>query len=306
MILHVILSPEDIRKVYIDRPQSIESLLSTLKSKLNIQSDFTLQYEDPEFDHELCNLTTITELPPEKATLKVNCRAPPSDSSQSDVTLDTAVMSSSPDSSTNNGNPGSITASSRSQQWPVSFPIPSFLYDVELRLKRGNEQFAKHGSLLSLSKDVKSEILDKLATAIYSYKVYPSNKEFESVSRALTETHPCLKEPGSAIGWYGWKISLKFKMGNFQSKLCDAGCPELTVTSEKCHASDRKKIQSQETPKIRDQFSTGLTCWIKLYCFGTERKDIQCEMTKKKSRLACNLCSYGENFLCQKKGDCRR
>ncbi|XP_048019948.1 sterile alpha motif domain-containing protein 3-like [Megalobrama amblycephala] len=281
MILRVILSPEDIRKVYIDRPQSIESLLSTLKSKLNIQSDFTLQYEDPEFDHELCNLTTITELPPEKATLKVNCRAPPSDSSQSDVTLDTAVMSSSSDSSINNGNPGSITASSRSQQWPVSFPIPSFSYDVELRLKRGNEQYAKDGSLLSLSKDVKSEILDKLATAIYSYKAYPSNEEFESVSRALTETHPCLKEPGSATGWYGWKISLKFKMGNFRSKLRDAGCPELTVTSEKCHASDRKKYKVKKPRRSETNFLPDLPAGSSYTALETERKDIQCEMTKK-------------------------
>lgn len=126
---------------------SMESLLSTLKSKLSIQSDFTLQYEDPEFDNALCNLPAIIELPPKKTTLKVICRAPHSDSSQSDGTLDKAVLSSSAsDLSTNNRNPGSVTASSCSQQWPVSFVIPSFSYDVELHVKCGNEQYTTDGS----------------------------------------------------------------------------------------------------------------------------------------------------------------
>lgn len=280
MILRVILSAEDIRKVYIDQPQSIQSLLSTLKSKLSIGRDFALQYEDPEFDNSLCNLTDIAELPPEKATLKVIFTAPPSDSSQADETSDTVILSSS-DSAANNRNTDSVTASSRSQQWPLSFVIPSFSYDVELRLKRGNEQYATDGSLLHISKDIKCEILDKLATKIYSFKAYPSNEEFECVARALVETHPCLKEPASATGWYGWKISLKFKMGNFRSKLRDAGCVELTAGSGKRQASDGKKNKLKKPRRSETNFLPDLPAGSSYAALENERKDMLNEMKKK-------------------------
>lgn len=67
------------------------------------------------------------------------------------------------------------------------FPLPTFSYDVELRLSHGNDAFRKDGTLLSISRDMKSEILEKIAEAMYSFKAYPDNEQFESAAIALIE-----------------------------------------------------------------------------------------------------------------------
>lgn len=67
MWLRVIISPQNIRKVQLSQlPDSVDSLKAELKSKLEIQKDFLLQYEDPDFGNELCNVTDISELPAER------------------------------------------------------------------------------------------------------------------------------------------------------------------------------------------------------------------------------------------------
>ncbi|XP_048861283.1 uncharacterized protein LOC125730418 [Brienomyrus brachyistius] len=53
------------------------------------------------------------------------------------------------------------------------------------------------------------------------------------VAEALVLKYPCLKEAGSETGWNGWKNSLKFKMGNYRSKMRRAGCSEITVNAGK-------------------------------------------------------------------------
>nr|XP_020516176.1 uncharacterized protein LOC110005075 [Labrus bergylta] len=68
---------------------------------------------------------------------------------------------------------------------------------------------------------------------MHSFKAYPSDKDISVVAEALVTTHPCLKEPGTQTGWYGWKNSLKFKMGNFCTKLSRAGYSEVAVNSGK-------------------------------------------------------------------------
>ncbi|GAA6101253.1 uncharacterized protein LOC113633890 [Tachysurus ichikawai] len=90
----------------------------------------------------------------------------------------------------------------KDKPWPTAFPIPIFTYDVELRLRQGNEAFRKDGTLLSVPRDMKIDILTQLAETIYSYKDYPVNEEIDSVAAALIEKHPFLKEPSSASGWY--------------------------------------------------------------------------------------------------------
>lgn len=47
----------------------MEELISELKNQLNLQFDFMLYYEDPDFN-AFCNVTDITELP-NRATLKI-------------------------------------------------------------------------------------------------------------------------------------------------------------------------------------------------------------------------------------------
>ncbi|KAF6737346.1 hypothetical protein FQA47_008563 [Oryzias melastigma] len=63
--------------------------------------------------------------------------------------------------------------------------------------------------------------------------------EFDEVAKALVTAHPCLKEPGSATGYGGWKTSLKYKLANYRTKLRQIGCPEVTVNSLK-HKPDGK------------------------------------------------------------------
>lgn len=231
MLFRVIISPQNIQKVRLDPvPDSVDGLKLEIKSKFQLKDPFDLQYEDEDF-HDFCNLTCVADLPKDKVTLKVLFT--PFPDTLSDSSLDTAILSESSSPSTSSPIIHSESSAARSQPWPTAFPIPVFTYDVELRLRQGNEAFRKDGTLLSIPRDMKIEILEKLAENMYSYKAYPGNEEIESVAAALIEKHPCLKEPSSTSGWYGWKISLKFKMGNYRQKLRDAGCQELKVNSER-------------------------------------------------------------------------
>uniref|UniRef100_A0A671PRC5 PB1 domain-containing protein n=1 Tax=Sinocyclocheilus anshuiensis TaxID=1608454 RepID=A0A671PRC5_9TELE len=231
MLFRVIISPQNIQKVRLDPvPDSVDGLKLELKSRLQLKDPFDLQYEDEDF-HDFCNLACVADLPKDKVTLKVLFT--PFPDALSDSSLDTAILSESSCPSTSSPSIHSEPSAARSQSWPTAFPIPVFTYDVELRLRQRNEAFRKDGTLLSIPRDMKIEILEKLAETIYSYKAYPGNEEIDGVAVALIEKHPCLKEPSSTSGWYGWKISLKFKMGNYRQKLRDAGCQELKVNSEK-------------------------------------------------------------------------
>ncbi|XDV38259.1 hypothetical protein PO909_007703 [Leuciscus waleckii] len=219
MLLRVIISERDIKKITLDTvPDTVHGLKEVLRSKLQLRDSFDLQYEDNDF-HDFCNLTSVTDLPKDKATLKILFS--PSDTF-SDSTTSTQISSC-----------VSEIKLSRSHPWPAAFSIPTFSYDVELRLKHGNEAYSTDGTLLTMSRDMQTEILDKLAEAVFAYKAYPDKEEIKSVAIALVEKHPCLKERGSAAGWYGWKLSLTWKMGNYRSKLRDVGCKELKVNTAK-------------------------------------------------------------------------
>lgn len=63
--------------------------------------------------------------------------------------------------------------------------------------------------------------------------MYPTDKDFEGVAEALLCKPPFSKEPGSVTGYGGWKMSLKYKMANYRTKLRQRGCPEVTVNSLK-------------------------------------------------------------------------
>ena len=71
LMLRVVIVDDDIRKLNLnERPDSIEELKTQLRDKLSLQDDFKLQYEDPDFNNALCNLTQIMDLP-KRAMLKV-------------------------------------------------------------------------------------------------------------------------------------------------------------------------------------------------------------------------------------------
>ncbi|XP_051780263.1 uncharacterized protein LOC127526999 [Erpetoichthys calabaricus] len=228
MLLRVILAPDNIRKVSCpDNVSTLEDLKSILCEKLNIESGFTIQFEDPDFNNELCNLTNISELPADKATLKIFWNilvTPIEENTLSDFTVDTASVSS--DSSL------SLQTFNRVEPWPKEFPIPKFSLELELRLQKANELYEQKKIPLDVTRDIKMEILCKVSEVMFSYKAYPNESECEKVAAALIVKHPCLTEATGA-GWLGWKVSIQYKMNNLRQKLRYAGCAEVQVNAYK-------------------------------------------------------------------------
>lgn len=131
----------------------------------------------------------------------------------------------------------------RSSSWPAQFEIPTFSFDTELILQAANEAYRKDGTLLS-NPSVKPNILDKLADTIFVYTAYPSRAQREQVAEALVTKHPCLRDPVSSNGIYGWQNSLKYKVGNFRAKVKHLRLPELTVNC-------RKRKSAADAPPTR-------------------------------------------------------
>lgn len=267
MLLRVILSENDIRKITIDNlPETVDDFCLIIKAKLGLEGALVVQYQDPEFDNELCNLRSMSELPKDKATLKVHA----CESYHTDSTQDTASLSSSTDEG----------SSTQTRQLPQPFTIPAFAHDVELKLKQGDEAFHRDGTLLEISKNMKSDILDEIAKAIYAHNPYPTREEYDHVAQALINKHPCLREPGSSSGWYCWKFSLKFKMGNFRQKLRVAGCNELRVNARSTGGTSSKSLKRAKKSEVNflPDFAAGITQGD----YDMERSAMTSEMKKRK------------------------
>ncbi|XP_038139855.1 uncharacterized protein LOC119782782 [Cyprinodon tularosa] len=251
--LRIILGENDSQRLTLQEgiPETVGELVQHIKRQCGVEDHFRLQFMDAEFGNEFTNLTSVSEIQ-DKSTLKLvfdsaasalpDVTTPPpystpatsgsGESSRSSGSLcDTDILSS-PES-----NP------SRSSGWPVVFLVPKFPYDCELQLDKANAAFKESGTLLNPDMRLKTAILDSLAEKIVQYKVYPSDNEFEEVAEALVSSHPCLKEPGSATGYGGWKVSLKYKLANYSRKLKRLGCPEVELNSltnkpaDKCSAA---------------------------------------------------------------------
>lgn len=200
-ILRVYLNTDIAAKLSLnERPNSVEALKTLMKEKFKLTGDFAIHYEDPDFDGQLCQLIDIEELP-EKGTFKIL-------RSESDAS---SVASSDTDRLPH------APSNVRQKNWPDSFPVPIFSYHVEHALQEGDRVFEDTGKVLDLDRAQKHNILQKLAETIHSFKAYPEDKEIAMAAQALVALHPCLREPGSENGWYGWKLSLKFKMGKYRS-----------------------------------------------------------------------------------------
>ena len=253
LLLRVVITADDIRKItFNERPDSIEELKVELKDRLSLPYDFNIQYEDPDFN-KWCNLPDdIAELP-DKASLNIIPL----------VTLDFTILPSptilpppttaTPDTSTPNTSTASITSALRSdtecstddteilsnsgrrEQWPESFDlhIPKFSVDVNHLLLQANRAYEREGTLLTLTRDMKHDILHRLAETIYSFKAYPNEEEYISVAKALVANHPCLSERHYDVPWQGWVTYLKTKMNNFRSKLRKTGMEDVLVNAGK-------------------------------------------------------------------------
>ena len=111
--------------------------------------------------------------------------------------------------------------------------IPKYSIDVEYRLCQANLLHLRDGTHIIPSKELKHDILERLAETIYALKAYPTNAEFEAVALALVRAHPCRKEQGSVCGCSGWKNNLKFKMGNYRTKMRQWGHCDVTLNDGK-------------------------------------------------------------------------
>lgn len=212
--LKVILNDNRIEKVILpSQPDSLNELISTLKEKLHLNFDFSLLYEDPDFNNELFNLETIEDLPSPRATVKVLRIRRDTDLGLTGVSA-SELQDAPPE---------------RLGRWPEVFVIPTFSMEVEFALREGNCAYLKHEMVLKITRNQKHNILDRMAWTIFNFKAYPSDRHFAKAAEALVTKHPCLKEPGSKTGCDGWKNSLKFKMGNYRQKLRRVGFPEVAV-----------------------------------------------------------------------------
>lgn len=79
---------------------------------------------------------------------------------------------------------------------------------------------------------------------LYTHTAYPSSAQINDVAEALVKKYPCLKEPGSFSGYYGWQQSIKYKMANYRTKLRGYGVPEVM-----CNALKRKSPADQKSAK---------------------------------------------------------
>ncbi|KAK7903971.1 hypothetical protein WMY93_016578 [Mugilogobius chulae] len=111
---------------------------------------------------------------------------------------------------------------------------PNFSVDVNYRLRQADLKHLQDGSVLKkIPKDMKHEMLEKIAEQMYSYTAYPTNQQYESVAKSLISKHPCLRESGSASGYLGWKNSITCKMANYRRKRSRSGCLDVSVNAGK-------------------------------------------------------------------------
>ncbi|XP_076616611.1 uncharacterized protein LOC143339324 [Chaetodon auriga] len=248
--LRIIFGDDDIRKLILPAgiPSSLTDLICAIRDSFDIPGDFSVLYQDIDFNGQFFTLTSIGDVE-DKSTLKVvpvkpvvlNLSpveemafdsSPPQESSDTVSThssSDTIILSS----------PDEGTTSRRSQPWPARFQIPTFSFDVEQHLQAGNQAFLKDGALLN-NPSLISSILEKLAEVVFGYSAYPTGIQILTVVEALIEKFPCLREPGSFNGLYGWQQRMKWKMGNYRAKLRgrQLACPELEVNSLKRQRSN--------------------------------------------------------------------
>lgn len=293
LMLRVVIDDDDIRKLTLnERPDSIEELKTQLKDKLSLQYDFRLQYEDP-----LCNLTQITDLP-ERATLKViplvllELTSLSSSTQESDCsTADTEILST-----------AELSPSLR-KQWPEFFDIPNFSVDVEYRLRQADLLYTRDRLPMTPSRDMKHDILEKLAETIYNFKAYPDDDDFSSVAKSLISKHPSLTEPGPQPGWYGWKKSLKFKMANYRTKLRKAGCDDVMINGGKLSKRNPEGETSSKNIKRPKRGEANLPDGHDESSLENGRKIVIEEIKKKTKQCHTSLANDGPNIPTVQKGD---
>lgn len=148
-------------------------------------------YTDKYFDNQLSTLTTtdlvkdkdklanielsiVVTLTPMDESLASSPPVPLDQSSQDDsssiASADTFILPRPPEC--------------RSEPCPTNFLIPTFSYDVEMLLQAGNQAHGSDSSHLQ-NRNLKSNLLEKLAEAIFCYTAYPTGLQRLGVIAAL-------------------------------------------------------------------------------------------------------------------------
>ncbi|XP_037832052.1 uncharacterized protein LOC108247045 isoform X3 [Kryptolebias marmoratus] len=232
-------------------PPTIEELQSVVKDTFGITNDFSLQYFDSEFEDYFTlnssdqikhkDTVKVVGIPPVVLTLAQLDESLGSPSGQQSTDYESSYdesFGSNADSAATTSSQDTIIlkrnkTTERCEPWPKQFPIPQFAYETEMYLENATEEFKKNGTLLPTSK-VKTDILEKLAETIFRFTAYPSSAQVSCVAEALVTKYPCLKEPGSFSGYYGWLQRIKYKMANYRTKLRGFGVPEVTCNAVTC------------------------------------------------------------------------
>ncbi|KAG9275705.1 sterile alpha motif domain-containing protein 3-like isoform X2 [Astyanax mexicanus] len=243
--LRVVIEDSQVHKLVLAGgiPSTVDELLATAQNHFHLQGSFTVMYMDKDFDDQFFTLMS-TDVIKDKDTIKLVKTEP------------SVVLTFTPISETDASSPaasldrsfqddGSSVSSSdtviiqqppehRSQPWPVDFVVPTFSFNVEMLLQAGCKAYESDGSLLQ-NPSINSDILEKLAEAIFHYTAYPTGLQIQAVVESLINKYPCLKEPGTSFsGMYGWQQRLKYKMANYRSKMRkQVPCPELDINSLK-------------------------------------------------------------------------
>lgn len=122
--------------------------------------------------------------------------------------------------------------------------------------------YLRDGTYLKVTKELKHDILEELAETMYAFDAYPAKRDYEAVAKAFVETHSCLKESGSSSGWDGWKNSLKFKMGNYRTKMRQLG--RLMSLSTVVNMEDTVHMPPLPTKPSRNQGRGKLTPYLNI------------------------------------------
>ncbi|KAI4807937.1 hypothetical protein KUCAC02_027709, partial [Chaenocephalus aceratus] len=258
--LRIVFEHNDIRKLVLPSgiPRTLEELICELQEAFHIPGEFTVMYQDMDFDGQFCTSSCIEDVE-DKGTLTVFQTEPIvlNLSPVEVLDIDSSIAEQSSDNSSRHSSGPQDTillsysgTSYRSELWPAKFQVPTFSYDVDVSLEAGNQAYQKDGTLLSNPR-LRSSVLEKLAEEIFRYTAYPTGVQVLAVLEALLEKYPCLKEPGSFNGMYGWQQRIRYKMGNYRSKLrCRTfACPELEVNSRKSQASNKRGPKGIKRPK---------------------------------------------------------
>uniref|UniRef100_A0A3Q2T6P5 Uncharacterized protein n=1 Tax=Fundulus heteroclitus TaxID=8078 RepID=A0A3Q2T6P5_FUNHE len=285
-------------------PSTVEGLHATVKNTFGIIEDFTLHYLDEDFgdyftlhsanqiQHEgtikvvIIPSIVLTCTPTENQTDVSNLNN--SSSSATDTKSD---YQTSDTSSSQNTVILTLRGSPHKSLWPDDIIIPLFSVATEAVPK--NEEFGKNGTLLNNPR-IRSEILEKLADYMYGCTAYPTGLQIGEVAEALVKKHPCLTEPESRDGWNGWMYSLKYKMGNYRSKLRSLGCPDVT-----CNSLKNKHHEDRAPAKNIKKARKGEVSFLPHYPAGDSREQQELDRQLLIAESQKKDCTAIQNLMCK-------